>query len=161
MKISLTGSLLGIAALALAGLGVAVVVLDSELTAQNAVVDKQITELANYKLEVDGLTADVQFLNEQAADLKDEAEFVAGLNAGHEQQNQFLLAQKQDWLTNSNQLQVSPDEITRTWASTALPPDALQLLHHASRSANSYRDKDRHTVTTSEFSKLGLRTAAL
>lgn len=161
MKISLTGSLLGIAALALAGLGVAVVVLESELTAQNAVVDKQVIQLANKQLEVNGLTADIQSLNNQVADLKDDAELVAGLNTGHEQQNLFLVGEQQDWQTNSNKLQVSPDEITRTWASTALPPDALQLLHHASRSANSYRDKDRNTVTASEFSNLGLRTAAL
>lgn len=161
MKISLTGSLLGIAALALAGLGVTVVVLDSELTAQNAVVDKQVIQLANKQLEVNGLVSDTQTLSNQIADLKDDAELVAGLNTGHEQQNQFFADEQQGWQTNSNKLQVSPDEITRTWASTALPPDALQLLHHASRSANSYRDKDRHTVTTSEFSNLGLRTAAL
>lgn len=157
MKISLTGVLLGIAALA----GVAVVVLDSELTAQNAVVDKQVIQLANYKLEVDGLTADIQFLNDQAAELIEQAELIAGLNHEHEKQNQFLLAQKQDWLTNSNQLQVSPDEYTRTWANSDLPPDALELLHTASRSPHGYRDKDRHTVTASEFSKLGLRTATL
>lgn len=161
MKIILTGSLLGIAALALAGLGVAVVVLDSELTAQNAVVDKQVIQLANYELEVKGLTADIQFLNSQADDLIEQAGLVAGLNAQHEKQNQFLLAQKQNWQTNSNKLQVSPNEYTRTWSNSDLPHDALQLLHSASRSPNGYRDKDRHTVTTSEFSKLGLRTAAL
>lgn len=69
MKISLTGSLLGIAALALAGLGVAVVVLDSELTAQNAVVDKHVIQLANKKLEVNGLVSDIQTLSNQVADL--------------------------------------------------------------------------------------------
>lgn len=149
------------AVLAAVGLGFANVVLQSELKAQTAVVDKQVIQLANYELEVKGLTADIQFLNNQAAELIEQAELVASLNAGHEKQTKFLLAEKQDWLTNSNQLQVSPDETTRTWANTALPPDALQLLHHASRSENSYRDKDRHTATTSEFSKLGLRTAAL
>ncbi|MDR7119750.1 hypothetical protein [Rheinheimera soli] len=161
MKISLTGSLLGIAALALAGLGFTVVALDSELTAQKAVVDKQVIQLANKQLEVNGLTADVQFLNDQAAELIVQAELLAGLNTEHEQQTQFLLAQKQDWLTNSNQLQVSPHEYTRTWANSDLPPDALQLLHTASRSPHGYRDKDRHTVTPSKFSKLGLRAAAL
>ena len=161
MKISLTGSLLGIAALALVGLGAAVAILDSELTAQSAVLDKQVIQLANYELEVKGLISDVDFLNDQVSGLKGEAEFVAGLNAGHEQESQFLVVEQQDWQTNSNKLQVSPDEITRTWASTSLPPDALQLLHTASRSSDGYRDKDRHTITSSEFSKIGLPNATL
>ncbi|CAI3795803.1 hypothetical protein [Rheinheimera sp. MM224] len=161
MKISLTGSLLGIAALALVGLGAAVAVLDSELTAQSAVVDKQVIQLANYKLEVKGLISDVDFLNGQVSGLKGEAEFVAGLNAGHEQESQFLVGEQQDWQTNSNKLQVSPDEITRTWASTSLPPDALQLLHTASRSSYGDSDKNSHAFTASEFPQLGLPNSAL
>lgn len=152
-----------IASIALFALGsaFAAAVMHSELETKTALLDKQVIQLANKQLEVNGLTADIQSLNNQVADLKDDSELVAGLNAGHEQQNQFLAQEQQDWQTNSNKLQVSPDEITRTWASTSLPPDALQLLHIASRSSYGDSDKNSHAFTSSEFPQLGLPNSAL
>lgn len=157
----MTRALFVAAAIAIAALGVTSVIQGTELKAQSAVIDKQTVQLVNKQLEVDGLASEVKALNSQTDALVQEAVFVASLNAQHEQQTQQLLAERQDWLTNSNQLQVSTDEATRTWASAALPPDALRLLHEASRSQNGYRNEDSNRFAASQLPYVGLRTATL
>lgn len=157
MKISLTGSLLGIAALALAGLGVAVVVLDSELTAQNAVVDKQVIQLANKQLEVNGLASEVYQLSKQADDFAADQMLTADLNTQHQQSEETINDQHLVVMINSNELKVTE----HAWANTALPDAAGQLLYKATGSTNYHRDKDSQGTTSIQLSTIGLRTAAL
>jgi len=157
----MTRALFVAAALAIAALGVTSWMQGSELKANTAVIDKQAVQLLNKQLEVDGLASEVAALNGQAEALVADADLVASLNAQQEKQTQLLQDERRDWLTNSNQLQVSTDETTRTWASAALPPDALRLLHSASRSQNGDRNEDGDSFTAGQLSQLGLRTATL
>lgn len=161
MKISLTGSLLGIAALALAGLGVTVVVLDSELTAQNAVVDKQVIQLANKQLEVEALAAEVKNLNKQAQALVNDQLLIANLNIAHQQTETQINEQHLAVMINSNELKVSEHDPTRAWANTALPDAAGQLLQQASGSSHYHSNKDSDGAASGKLSTIGLRTAAL
>ncbi|MDF3127410.1 hypothetical protein [Rheinheimera sp. 1928-s] len=156
----MTRALIAAAALAI-GLGMAVVVLDSELTAQNAVVDKQVIQLANKKLEVDGLTSEVKNLNDQAQAAVNEQLLVAGLNTEHQQSETQINEQHQAVMINSNELKVSEHDPTRTWANAALPDAAGQLLYQSSRSAHGHGDKDSNSAATVKLSAIGLRTAAL
>ena len=156
----MTRALIAAAALAL-GLGMAVVVLESELTAQNAVVDKQVIQLASKKLEVDGLTSEVKNLNDQAMAAVAEQLLVADLNNKHQQSETQINEQHQAVMINSNELKVSEHDPTRTWANAALPDAAGQLLYQSSRSAYGHGDKDSNSVATVKLSTIGLRTAAL
>lgn len=156
----MTRALIAAAALAV-GLGMAVVVLDSELTAQNAVVDKQVIQLANKKLEVDGLTSEVKNLNDQALAAVAEQLLVADLNSEHQQSETQINEQHQAVMINSNELKVSEHDPTRTWANAALPDAAGQLLYQSSRSAYGDGNKDSNSASTSKLSTIGLRTAAL
>lgn len=149
------------AVLAAVGLGFTNAVLQSELKAQTAIVDKQVVDLANKQLEVDGLTSDVQFLNEQATELNQQAELVAGLNAQHQQSEENINDQHLVAMINSNELKVSEHDPTRAWANTALPDAAGQLLYQATGSTNYHRDKDSDGTTTSKLSTVGMRTASL
>jgi len=105
------------------------------VTAENTIGVQQST-ITNQKLEIDGLASEVVFLNGEISQLAEHAELVAMLNLEHEQQTKIITDTGNDWLVNSNKLQVSEHEPTRSWASTALPDDARQLLYGSSRSQN-------------------------
>jgi hypothetical protein len=157
----MTRVLIATAVLAIAGLGTAVVVLDSELTAQNAVVDKQVIELANYELEVKGLMSEVKNLNDQAQTAVAEQLLVAGLNTEHQQSETQINDQHLVVMVNSEQLKVSEHDPTRAWANAAVPDAVGQLLYQASGSPHYHGDKDSDGTTTSKLSIFGMRTAAL
>lgn len=157
----MTRVLIAAAALAIAGFGVTTFVLKTELTAQKAVVDKQVIELANYELEVKGLTSEVKNLNDQAQALVDEQLLVADLNSEHQQSETQINDQHLAVMVNSEQLKVSEHDPTRAWANAAVPDAAGQLLYQASGSTHYHSNKDSDGTTTSEFSTFGLRTAAL
>lgn len=105
------------------------------LKAEKTLVAQQST-ITNQKLEIDGLASDIAFLDGEVSHLVKQAELVATLNSEHERQSQLITDTGNDWLTNSNKLQVSEHEPTRTWAALPLPDDALRMLHEASRSQN-------------------------
>jgi hypothetical protein len=157
----MTRVLIALAALAVAGFGVTVVVLETELTAQKAVVDKQVIELANYELEVKGLVSEVKNLNDQAQALVDEQLLVAQLNTEHQQSEKQINDQHLAVMVNSEQLKVSEHDPTRAWANAAVPDAAVQLLYQASGSAYSDGNKDSNSVAAVKLSAFGLRTAAL
>lgn len=161
MKISLTGALLIGAAIAMAGLGLTVWSLDSELTTQTNLVTKQAAQLASKQLEVDGLTSEVKNLNDQALAAVAEHLLVADLNTEHQQSEKQINEQHQAVMINSNELKVSEHDPTRTWANAALPVAAGQLLYQSSRSAHGDGNKDSNGTTTVKLSSIGLRTAAL
>lgn len=161
MKISLTGALLIGAAIAMAGLGLTVWSLDSELTTQTNLVTKQAGDLVNKQLEVDGLTSEVQNLNDQAQALLDEQLLVADLNTEHQQSETQINDQHLAVMVNSEQLKVSEHDPTRAWANAAVPDAAVQLLYQASGSPHYHGNKDSDGATTSKLSTIGLRTAAL
>jgi len=104
-------------------------------TAENAISLQQST-ITNQKLAIDGLASEVAFLNNEVLHLAELAELVAALNAEHERQAKLITDTGNDWLVNSNKLQVSEHEPTRTWAAMPLPGDAISMLHDASRSQN-------------------------
>lgn len=157
----MTRVLIAAAALAVAGFGVTVVVLETELTAQKALVDKQVIELATYELEVKGLVSEVKNLNEQAQALVDEQLLVAKLNTEHQQSETQINDQHLAVMVNSEQLKVSDHDPTRAWANAAMPDAAGQLLYQASGSSHYHSNKDSDGATTSKLSTIGLRTAAL
>jgi hypothetical protein len=161
MKISLTGALLIGAAIAMAGLGLTVWSLDSELTTKTKLVTKQAGDLVNKQLEVDGLTSEVKHLNDQAKALIDEQLLVADLNTEHQQSETQINEQHQAVMINSNELKVSEHDPTRAWANAALPDAAGQLLYQASGSPHYHSNKDSNATATSKFFTIGLRTAAL
>lgn len=111
--------------------------------------------------EVDGLNSDVQFLNDQATELNQQAELVAGINAQHQQSEETINDQHLVAMINSNELKVSEHDPTRAWANTALPDAAGQLLYKATGSTNYYSDKDSDSTATRKLPSIGLRTAAL
>ncbi|HCU64559.1 MAG TPA: hypothetical protein DF774_02235 [Rheinheimera sp.] len=111
-------------------------------TADNAIKLQQST-IANQKLEIDGLASEVAYLGTEVETMKSQAELVAAINSEHERQTIAITDTGNDWQANSNKLQVSEHEPTRTWTATALPDDALRLLNDASRSQNG------HSQTTS------------
>jgi hypothetical protein len=157
----MTRVLIAAAALAVAGFGVTVVVLETELTAQKAVVDKQVIELANYELEVKGLTSEVKNLNDQAQALVNDQLLVAKLNTEHQQSETQINDQHLAVMVNSEQLKVSEHDPTRAWANAALPDAAGQLLYQSSRSTYGNGDKDSNGLAAVKLSTIGLRTAAL
>lgn len=161
MKISLTGALLISAAIAMAGLGLTVWSLDSELTTQTNLVTKQAGDLVNKQLEVDGLASEVKHLNDQAQAAVNEQLLVADLNTEHQQSETQINEQHQAAMINSNELKVSEHDPTRAWASAAVPDAAGQLLYQASRSPHYHSNKDSSATATSKLSTIGLRTAAL
>ena len=106
------------------------------LNAENT-ISKQQSTMINQKLEIDGLASEIDFLDGEVSNLVKQAELVAKLNLEYEQQSKAVSETGNDWQTQSNKLQVSENENTRTWAATDLPDDARQLLFDASRSQNS------------------------
>lgn len=161
MKISFTGALLIGAAIAMAGLGLTVWSLDSELTTQTNLVTKQAGQLASKQLEVDGLTSEVKNLSDQAQAAVNEQLLVASLNKEHQQSETQINEQHLAVMINSNELKVSEHDPTRAWANAALPDAAGQLLYQSSRSAYGNGDKDSNGVAAVKLSTIGLRTAAL
>ena len=115
-----------------------------ELTqAQAAIEAKDIT----IKTQSDSLTelsATVDTLSGQVDDLVSQAETLAAINADHERNKQVIADTGNDWLANSNKLQVSEHEPTRTWTAVPLPDDARRLLINASAS-----DQNAHGKQTS------------
>lgn len=152
-----------IASIALFALGsaFAAAVMHSELETKTALLEKQVIQLANKQLEVDGLTSEVMNLNDQAQALVDEQLLVADLNTEHQQSETQINEQHQAVMINSNELKVSEHDPTRAWASAALPYAAGQLLYQASGSPHYHSNKDSNGTTTSKLSTIGLRTAAL
>jgi len=161
MKISLPGALWMSSVIAMAGLGLTVWSLDSELTTQTNLVTKQAGDLVNKKLEVDGLTSEVKNLNDQAQAAVAEQLLVADLNTEHQQSETQINEQHLAVMINSNELKVSEHDPTRAWASAAVPDAAGQLLYQASGSPHYHSNKDSDGSTTSKLSTIGLRTAAL
>lgn len=95
---------------------------------------------ATIKTQSDSLTelvATVDTLSEQVDTLAAQAEVLAALNADHERNKQAIADTGNDWLTNSNKLQVSDNEQTRTWTAVPLPDDARRLLVNASTSGQN------------------------
>lgn len=145
-RVLIIGSLLASVVLGLAAAG-----FKAELSAQTDKLQKLDTQLATKQLEVDGLVSDVDHLNSELSAIAAQAELVAQLNAEHERERQLIADTGSDWIVNSNKLQVSEHEATRTWAADALPDDAVQLLNSASRSQNSNSHKDGQFVAASKF----------
>lgn len=112
--------------------------LDGQLGEAKAVIESHQSTIANQKLTIDGLVSEVAYLGTEVETMKSQADLVAAINTEHEQQTLAITDTGNDWQTNSNKLQVSEHEPTRTWAATALPDDARQLLFEASRSQNSH-----------------------
>lgn len=112
--------------------------LDGQLGEAKAVIESHQSTIANQKLTIDGLASEVAYLGTEVETMKSQAELVAAINSEHEQQTIAITGAGNDWQANSNKLQVSEHEPTRTWAATALPVDALRLLNDASRSQNSH-----------------------
>lgn len=131
-------SLLHVMALAIVACGLFAGYQTFELTAANHTISTHKSTIANQKLTIDGLASDVAYLSAEVETMKSQAELVAAINTEHEQQIIAITDTGNDWQTNSNKLQVSENEPTRTWAATALPDDALRLLNDASRSQNSH-----------------------
>ena len=161
MKISLTGALLIGAAIVMAGLGLTVWSLDSELTTQTNLVTKQAGDLVNKQLEVDGLASEVKQLNDQAQAAVNDQLLVADLNTEHQQSETQINEQHLAVMINSNELKVSEHDPTRAWANTALPDAAGQLLQQASGSSHYHSNKDIDGAASGKLSTIGLRTAAL
>lgn len=107
-----------------------------QLLNAESTISKQQSTMINQKLEIDGLASEVDFLDGEVSDLVKQAELVAKLNLEFEQQSKAVSETGNDWQTQSNKLQVSENENTRTWATADLPDDARQLLFDASRSQN-------------------------
>ena len=128
--------LLHLAALAIVACGLFAGYQTFELLQAENKISLQQSTITNQKLEIDGLASDIAFLNGELSHLVKQAELVATLNSEHERQSQLITDTGNDWLTNSNKLQVSENENTRTWAAMPLPDDALRMLHEASRSQN-------------------------
>lgn len=87
------------------------------------------------------LSAAVTEISNQVDGLVTQAELVAALNADHERNKQAITDTGNDWLTNSNKLQVSDNEQTRTWTAVPLPDDARRLLVNASASGQNGHSK--------------------
>lgn len=104
--------------------------------AQAAIESKDIT-IQTQSDSLTQLTATVESLSGQVGELVAQAELVATINADHERQKQVTIEAGNDWLTNSNKLQVSEHEPTRTWANMPLPDDARRLLINASASGQN------------------------
>lgn len=95
---------------------------------------------ATIKTQSDSLTelaATVDAMSGQVDALLAQAETLAALNADHERNKQAIADTGNDWLTNSNKLQVSDNEQTRTWTAVPLPDDARRLLVNASASGQN------------------------
>ncbi len=132
-----------------------------ELTKAESALTLYQSTITNLKLEIGGLQSEVKHLNGEVESVLSQAELVAQLNTDHEQQNRLIASTGNDWITNSNKLQVSQHEPTRSWSATYLPDDALRMLHDASRSQNSYRDKVSHSAASGKFFTLGLSSTAI
>jgi hypothetical protein len=129
--------LLHLLALVVIGLGLFSVYQHIQLVTAESTISNQQSTMINQKLEIDGLASEITFLDGEVSDLAKQAELVAKLNLEHEQKSKAISETGNDWQTKSNELQVSENENTRSWASSALPDDARQLLFDASRSQNS------------------------
>lgn len=124
-------------AAAVIGLGIFSAYQNIQLLNAENTISKQQTTMINQKLEIDGLASEVDFLDSEVSGLVKQAELVAKLNLEYEQQSKAVSETGNDWQTQSNKLQVSENENTRSWATADLPDDARQLLFDASRSQNS------------------------
>ena len=152
-----------IASIALFALGsaFAAAVMHSELETKTALLDKQVIQLANKQLEVEGLTSEVMHLNDQAQALADEQLLVADLNSEHQQSETQIKEQHLAVMINSNELKVSDHDPTRAWANATVPDAAGRLLYQASGSPHYHSNKDSDGATSRKLSAIGLRTAAL
>lgn len=132
--------------------------LDSKLETAQVVISQHESTIANQKLVVNGLASEITFLSGEVSQLAEHAEMVAMLNAEHERQTQLITDTGNDWLVNSNKLQVSDHEPTRTWAAMPLPDDALRMLSEASRSQNG--DSKGASLYPASFQHRGLILSA-
>lgn len=108
--------------------------------AQAAIESKDIT-IKTQSDSLTELTAVVDTLSGQVDSLVAQAELVAAINAEHERNKQVIADTGNDWLTNSNKLQVSEHEPTRNWAAMPLPDDARRMLIDASTSGQNSHSK--------------------
>lgn len=110
--------------------------LNNKLIDAEVVISQQKATIINQELAIDGLASEVAFLDREVTHLVEQAEMIAVLNAEHERKSKLITDAGQDWQVNSNKLQVSEHEPTRTWAAMPLPDDAVSMLYKASRSQN-------------------------
>jgi len=129
--------LLYVMAVAVVGLGLFSIYQNIQLINAEKTMSQQLNTITNQKLAIDGLVSEVSFLEGELSDQLKQAELVAKLNLEFEQQSKAVSETGNDWQTQSNKLQVSENEKTRSWAIADLPDDARQLLFDASRSQNS------------------------
>lgn len=129
-------------------------------TADNTISLQQST-ITNQKLAIDGLASEVTFLGSEVESMKSQAELVAALNSEHERQSQLITDTGNDWLVNSNKLQVSEHEPTRNWAAMPLPDDALSMLNDASRSQDGNGQGASLYPATVEYGQLRLPVTSI
>ena len=112
-----------------------------ELSQANAALELKDATIKTQSDSLTELTATVDALSGQIDSLVSQAEALAAINTEHERNKQLITDTGNDWLTNSNKLQVSEDVQTRTWAAMPLPDDARQLLVNASASGQNSNGK--------------------
>lgn len=103
-----------------------------ELTQAEAAIEAKDITIKTQSDSLTELAATVDTLSGQVDALVSQAETLAAINADHERNKQAIADTGNDWLTNSNKLQVSEHEPTRTWTAVPLPDDARRLLINAS-----------------------------
>lgn len=108
-----------------------------ELSKAQAALQLKDATIKTQSDSLTGLTATVDALSDQVDALLTQAETLAAINAEHESNKQSIADTGNDWLNNSNKLQVSDNEQTRTWTAVPLPDDARRLLINASASGQN------------------------
>ena len=112
-----------------------------ELSQANAALELKDATIKTQSDSLTELSGTVDALSGQIDSLVSQAEALAAINSEHERNKQSIVDAGNDWLTNSNKLQVSEDVQTRTWAAMPLPDDARQLLVNASTSGQNGHGK--------------------
>lgn len=141
MRTYLKHGLLAAVCLAVLALGGFSVHQSIELTQAQASLELKDTTIKTQSDSLTELSAAVTEISNQVDGLVTQAELVAALNAEHERNKQAIADTGNDWLTNSNKLQVSEHEPTRTWTAVPLPDDARRLLVNASTSGQNGHSK--------------------
>lgn len=135
--------------------------LDSQLGKAQAVIEKHASTIENQKLTIDGMASEITYLGTEVETMKSQAELVAMLNSEHEKQTIAITDTGNDWQVNSNKMQVSEHEPTRTWAAATLPDHALRMLHEASRSQDSHSKAASLRPTSIKHDGLWLSATAI
>jgi len=141
MRTYLKHGLLALVCLSVLALGGFAAHQSIELTQAQAVIESKDITIKTQSDSLTELAAVVDSLSGQVDSLVAQAELAAALNAEHERNKQVIADTGNDWLTNSNKLQVSDHEPTRTWAAMPLPDDALRMLIDASTSDQNSHSK--------------------